>query len=295
MILHEVGHTFTALELLGNTIYVNQYLSIASAGLSSKNPEVKEYMIKELSNVLTDEEYIDALKELTDTGAIIGVLIKALHMTNLRDKRFSIFNTPEYDSNYGEALADTYAVRMGYGRQSVEVQREMEILYGGPTHSIKNRITYRMFTKVSILIQAGLLIPSIIALSSLPVLGSVMVPSLLMMILYNISSFTTRSRIKAENSYDLPEDRVKRIRDQIVTQLKYDLDPTLANEILEDLKKVDEIIATYKPYGVIMNRIADFIFKSSGSRYKNAVRLQQDLEQLVANDFFIKATQLKLM
>ena len=295
LILHEVGHTFTALELLGNTIYVNQYLSIASAGLSSKNPEVKEYMIKELSNVLTDEEYIDALKELTDTSAIIGVLIKALHMTNLRDKRFSIFNTPEYDSNYGEALADTYAVRMGYGRQSVEAQREMEILYGGPTHSIKNRITYRMFTKVSILIQAGLLIPSIIALSSLPVLGSVMVPSLLMMILYNISSFTTRSRIKAENSYDLPEDRVKRIRDQIVTQLKYDLDPTLANEILEDLKKVDEIIATYKPYGVIMNRIADFIFKSSGSRYKNAVRLQQDLEQLVANDFFIKATQLKLM
>ncbi len=44
-----------------------------------------------------------------------------------------------------------------------------------------------------------------------------------------------------------------------------------------------------------MNRIADFIFKSSGSRYKNAVRLQQDLEHLVANDFFIKATQLKLM
>ena len=112
---------------------------------------------------------------------------------------------------------------------------------------------------------------------------------------FNFSSSKTIQRIKAENSYDLPEDRVKRIRDQIVIQLKYDLDPTLANEILEDLKKVDEIIATYKPYGVIMNRIADFIFKSSGSRYKNAVRLQQDLEQLVANDFFIKATQLKLM
>lgn len=294
-VLHEVGHTFTALEFLGNTIFVNQFLTMASAGLSSRNPEVREYVFKELDRVISDEEYVEALKELTDSNAITGVLLKALHVSNLRDNRFSIFNTSDFDNNYGEALADTYAARVGYGRELIEGLHQMDILYKDPSQSIYERLTNKALEKVYILTQVSIGLTAIATFGSFPILNTIIIPLSLGMFVNKIEQFTTKNKILDSGGYDIAVDRVKRVKNQIVTQLKYDLDPVLANKILEDLKVIEKIIATYKPYNTIFNRVADFIYKSSGSKYRNAIKLQQDLELLVANDLFIKATQLNLI
>jgi hypothetical protein len=161
-----------------------------------------------------------------------------------------------------EALADQYATRMGAGR---DVATGLAKLYRGGFN-----ISFRS-------------LPMYLAMEAFKLIAIVNPVIFLALVLLDSPS----------ELYDTPGDRFKRIRNQVAENLR---EPDLSKDDIarlnEDLRVLDDMIKTVNDRRQLINVIWDTVSPQS-RKDRNQRLLQQNLEELAANDLFIAAVNLK--
>jgi len=96
-----------------------------------------------------------------------------------------------------------------------------------------------------------------------------------------------------DGTQDTPEARFKRVRNQIVENIKNNtLSKNDVEKLNDDIKIIDSILKDVHDrrqfFGVIWDALNVFNYKQL-----NQKKLQQELEAIAANDLFIKAAEFK--
>ena len=173
-----------------------------------------------------------------------------------------------YDFNTWEYLSDQYASRNGAGRYLVT---GLAKLYDGSNHiSFRGTAMYLAMEAIKILLICTIqLMPLAFALISMDGAG--------------------------DGTYDKPGARMKRVRDQIVENLK---DKELSKDdfvrLKADLDAIDEVTKGINDRRQWLGVLWDAISPYSRKVY-NQERIQQELESIAMNELFVKAAELKYM
>lgn len=275
--LHEIGHLFTGFEYLWHSVTTNQVLAGVAKGLdeSADQHERELIMISAARALQLDEA---ELKTLAQNGTNKAATILILQEST----RFSpseIGSNP-YDMNNWEQLADQFAARHGAQRDLITALDKVHRLTGDiATRSTGKYVALEVIKVLLFLGTIGL------AVTTGP--GAI-VP-------FFILWAWILGDGPGDSLYDRPGVRLKRIRDQLVEQIK---DRSLSKEVIERLKEdivaVDKLLETVKDRFQWISIIGNFLSGERRNRLKQE-KLQQELETLSANDLFVKSAELKTL
>lgn len=198
--------------------------------------------------------YKEFLHERTVDGAR-RVILNAIK--NL--PRFHLTDSTRSAKAKEEQLADTYPIRLGYGRELAVVANKMHKL------DAHNHLDGKVVHYLTQLIKAPFY------LVNLP----------LFYILYDIKS----SSYNHNYGVDQPVDRLKGIKTTLISDLKRVEDDTVKKVIVDDIDSIDRLIATY--YNNI-NFIDAVMYFISPTVRRDVQRKDQEkmLERLMNNDLF---------
>lgn len=272
IILHEIGHIWTFFYFLTYWRTTNQILSALARSLEwSQDNQRREMIIKEAGSAL-DLDDIDA-KELSykSNSTVYTVII-----TNVARKNRSQSGVTGYDINSFEALSDQYATRQGAGRDLVT---GLDKLMKG---SIYKRgwvgYLYCEFAKLAIL---GLGVFEIAT-------GQVPAAYTTFIILATLILADSHN-----DWYDKPGARFKRIRNDLVNQLKDETAPKEDSaRIRADIDFIDKVNETMHDHTQIVGLVYDYLIPSGVNKRKQ-IQFQQALEEQASNKLFYYANLIK--
>lgn len=275
---HELGHGFTSYEFLSRTVMTNQALAAATRALNeykrTNNHDKLVVVIKDLGKeVDNDQNYFQEIFESTDENIICNVIVgKTLQRVD------SATGVKGYDAVSCEAQADVFSTRLGLGRD-LAIALSKIFKATGATHDTH---WGKMLTLFFSIVVGGLITAVIMA--SFPVKG------IIYFALVNILSSSSREAV-----YDTPQVRLKRIREQVLIELKNkDLSAVKKDSILKQLNEMEELINNTHERVDYHQLIADFTNPFSRRARKN-INIQRELEVLVANDVYAKAAALSML
>ena len=278
VLMHEVGHAFVGFELTFNTLLTNQILLAAHKSLVNKDHTQYEYVLKTTERVLGENSGIyTELKDETDSKVVTVVL-----MTKFNEKRRSELGTAAYDYSAYEALADNFATRMGLGRELVTGLETILRIHGAPE--------YHRGTRITILVVQVVMN---VYLSVLGIIGGPVGMLIMGALIFLLMTWGSSDGAKGNNTYDKLTIRYRRIREQIINYLKNrNLDQKLVKKLLQDLNVIDKVIEDARDYTSFYGVIGNIIYPSNWvlSSRKNTQRV---LEELAANDLYVKVAQLR--
>lgn len=260
--LHEIGHLVVYYVYITRTVTTNQALAGMSQSLLSANS------IEEREAVLITVATAMKLKDL-DTKSLAKSTNKKVTevvvISSIIRQTESELGSNVYDFSTWEYLADQYAARMGAGRH---LATSLAKIYSGMWNiSFRSTPAYLAWEAVKIVMLFTPLIE--IALVLIMMDGS------------------------GDGTYDRPGARIKRVRNQIVENLKLKKITEDDRERLNaDLKTIDEVLDKINDRRQVFGVIWDTIVPSARKAY-NQEKLQKQLENIAANDLFIKASELK--
>lgn len=264
IVLHEVGHLIVYYLYVCRSVTTNQALSIISQNLlNAKDISEKEMILTTVKDKLKLKELdAEALAKSTNDKVIETVVI-----TNLVKQTESELGSNIYDFSSWEYLADQYATRMGAGRHLVT---SLEKLYRGMFNiSFRPIAIYLMMEAIKL------------ALLFTP-LGQIGI------ILIAIDG-------SGDGTYDRPGARFKRVRNQIVENMKLDdITDETRERLNEDLKVIDDVMEKVNDRRQFLGVVWDTLVPYARKAYKQE-KLQKELENIAANELFVKASELKQM
>ena len=272
ILLHELGHVFTAFEFLADTVTTNQALNaIAKAVLSTVDHADRVTILarteKELNVVLKDK---DALADARDARTIQTVLI-----SSKIEKTRAALGSGVYDAVSWEFLADQFSTRHGAGRELVTGLDKMYRSYGSPS-TLSPMIRHAQ-SLITLMIFLGLTVAA-------PPIG----------IALSLLVFAAGSVI-IEPTYDEDEMRIRRIRNQMVEAVKDNqLDKYQRDKLIEDIRAVDTVLASLKDQRGWLTVFWDVV-RPARRKLVNQMNLQHDLERLAANSLFVHSADLKAL
>ena len=278
VLMHEVGHAFVAYELAFNTIQTNQILLSLHKSLINNDQKLFEYSLKMVeTKVGVQTGVYQELKNETNSKVVTTVVL-----AHMQEKRKSELGTAAYDKTTYEALADNYAVRMGLGRELVTGLEKINRLYGSPEYNSSTRFSISSAELVisTFLMGAGF------ATGTVPMM-------LLGMALYFLISWGASDGNDHQHTYDKIKIRYKRVREQLVNRLKEkSLPKDIVKKTLEDLAAIDKIVERAGEFTSIMGLVGNIIYPSNWGLI-DRMKAQRKIEELAANDLFVKAAQLR--
>ena len=194
-------------------------------------------------------------------------------------------NTNFYDTVNTEYIADKYATRHGAGKDIVEALEAMYKIYGVKLNQDSRlKILLMDFCMLTLTILAAMgAVGSLIFFS-----GSNLLYSLFALLILSIINTNA-----GDGTYDILPDRYKRIRDDLVLQLKNkDIDPKIAENVREQIKVIDDILKKFNYNKSIMGMFFDFIWHYR-SKLVSQTEMYRELEALANNRLFLAAYDLK--
>lgn len=292
VILHELGHTFTYFEYIDRNYTTNQVLFTAFKTYTlAQDERQKEYCLSLTADKL--DIVIDS-KELSKSDANVALTTIVM---SLKNKRNSELGSDEYDYTASEQLADQFAVRFGTGQHLATALNKL-FERGENFFTTERRPFVQDFTRISLItVSSGLTYLACLFVKT-STIASFLVPWLFFGTIIICAS--TLLIGKFSRNYDNDLVRFKRIKEDMISHLKLpNISDNVKKSILEQIKKVDSIIATYsKNKGVfryiyeIMNFTDD---KYSVSNRNAQMKLQRKLEEFSSNDLFVHAAELSLI
>lgn len=286
VLMHEIGHVFTFLEYMTRTVRTNQALAAVHKSLLANSTKDEHKVILERAGRLAADDagaYIE-LTEIKDKQTVTTVIIhRAYFGTNRNELGGASAN---YDSTSAEQLADQFAARHGLGRDLITGLAKVMALYGAPEYSRTTRvllmlffITHLFFMPAGLVVLYGGSLGAGVAVSALFVF---------------LATWSLGDNYR-DRTYDDLRVRFKRIREQSIHYLKDNkVPPKEAKRVLEDINAIDKAIEQAVDYKPLIRIISNFIFPSNRAAMK-AADLQRDLEELSANDIFVKAKELSFL
>lgn len=265
VMLHEIGHLFTYYEFLGHTLTTNVILHAATQQFFKSDDKLRKVRIV--------HETCKALKvDIDDVESLIECNDKEVFQTIFVRKKIlytrSSLGTPVYDLTATEALADQYATRMGAGRHLATGLNTIMRHYGGGS-------SYRSTTGHVIVTVAKVI---------MFMLATFMTFGAFMLILF-INP--------AEKTYDPPEARIRRIRNEMMSIIKSPkVLPARKAEVLEDLRTIDLLLKQVDDKRGLIEMFYTSVLPSGRKQYQQ-LQFQVELERLVNNDLFVAHERLK--
>lgn len=270
ILLHEIGHVFSALINLGNYVLLNHYLQEAAEvlqGQKPKNSKVKFISEEWIKETLTKEELGDFIygkrnpKEATRVALLATRNLPRPHITG------SNFTSAVRE----EQFADLFVSRFGLGKDLASGLVRIGKLWN-ITPAPRALIYMLYFTWIGASIASlGTIIPFLMLYASLQVPGTQL--------------FTDQYR------YDEEYERISKMKRDLIFQIKNESNPKIKKRLLDGIKEIEKLLEQ-------VNKDPEYyysMFRLYGSKYRKAVHQKQHeetLEYLVNNDLFVKQIEL---
>lgn len=269
IVLHEVGHLFTAFEYIVETASTNMALSTASKEFL-EIVDTKERIIfidrleKSFELKVDDKEAL--VKENNQLS--VYLLFVSCHVNKIR----SSTDTYVYDIKSWEFLADQFAIRHGAGRYLAEGFYHFDKYIG----VLKTTKEDRMISAVSVLLINMLLIP----------VGIGIVTSIFSLF------YDFRLPLKV---HDEDRDRITRIRNDMMMRLKNpDLSEAIKKSYITDIDRINELLKTMEDTRSLMETFWDYVRPLRKNAREQQV-FQQKMEYISSNPIYLSASKLSTL
>ena len=281
IILHELGHVFTHWEYSDRCAKTNQILgNLAKEMAKEKSKRSPVYVFKELLeiNPATKKELVDSL--VAGDRVIQGPTLFKFAVETV----FHQLEDGKYDETSSEALADNFAARFGYARPLVSASKKMRDMFPDmEEHQLK-----------TIVIAAATVLSVLLCILTV-FMGAVFLPFLFGFVGMVLSWLLARQSGEGQKdyTYDDVKYRYKRLRDQLVQQIKnkaFDVKDSI--HLADDIEYLDELVRTTGQYRSVLDFIMNYI-RPSNFRAKKSIERQQLLEDLATNELFIQSLKLQ--
>jgi len=268
IILHEVGHSFISLEMVGRTVRTNQVLGGLSKclGKSVTQEDRVAVYINTAKDLKMTSAQADALKDCKSEAQLATILLDAEITKSKSELGASI-----YDVNSCEMMADQFTSRHGAGKALVTGLEKLLTLYG----QSRSGVFWGQIVGIML---------SILVIMSLPGLGALLV---LFLVIFGPD--------KSAQIYDKPLDRILRIKRDSIERLKsHDLSNVQRAQTLSTISAIEEVEARDNLPGELLwaEKVAYYLRPSYRTAHKYEM-LQKELESFGNNNLFAKAAQLK--
>lgn len=281
IILHELGHAFSACYYADRTDRTNQVLANVHRVITgTRTDKDLEYVYREVSKISDNvkKEEIDTI--LNGTRVVAGATWFKLMIRVVRSQ----MSDDKYNDSSFEELADSFAGRFGYGKA---LATSLDRLHGEDYN--KNHASLALCYVMDFACIAAMVV-----LVMTGITASVAAP-LIFGVYMALSYITASGEDAIDYTYDDLKNRHKRIRNNIVEQLKdADLDPKLVKTILDNVYALDATIENTYQYRNLGTKINNLVFKNSRASF-NSIDSQQIMEALSANDLFVKSAEFKTL
>lgn len=265
ILLHEIGHVFVYMEMLGRVTRTNYLMEEGSRRLmGTTTKEQRIVILEEISDAYNaDLPDIEKYAEQTRGKDSYRATILSLAVKDSRSQ----LGANVYDTRSYEQLADQYVTRHGYGRQLVIAVDKIQKLYGDNAYNspafntIMNVIKFLSFLALTV-VYVG-------------------VPLILMVLLADPLSLT----------YDHPKERASKIRREIINALKTaKLSKAEKTSRLEDLEAIKLIESDMSETPGVTEWIWQNLMPSGRKQHKDN-EMQLSLERMLNNDLYtVKST-----
>lgn len=272
--LHEVGHTFTYCEYMAYSARVSVVMAGLSRALDGSLPA------EEIEVVLTDAKHALNLKSLdekttariTDKRAV-QVVVMAAYFKDCRDE----LGYDLYNENIWEMLADDFSVRHGGRRFLITA---LDKFYRGGSDTASPARFY-FIEALRVLAVIGAIVAAIIS------------PMIIMHAIGIVLMALAAGPTMGGTTYDRPMLRFKRIRNDILLELrKKDIDKRRAIVLRDEIKFVDERIKDFNDNVPFFSALGGLLVRSWGKRIEGE-RVTKELEGLIANRLWVVGAELK--
>jgi len=284
VIVHELGHVWNQYMALGDYVWLNYYLQDGLEVVLGKKPNIyKLEVLTEagLEKYCGDKDALVAMKQQPTAKNIRRVILLASqraprhHLTSNKDDVNALSHKRE------EQLADMFASRMGYARASVSLQVKLDKRYGSRYMLSSSAFVFAETCKV--LLNVGALASVAAAFVTPPV------------ILVAFAMWATTACIDNGGNdplgYDNDLERTTKFRRDLVAQLKVlGKDPTTNEQILSDIKMIDELLALYRKHTTLWEALS-LLMRPETRRNRHQRAREEDLEILLNNDLFVAASK----
>lgn len=270
VMLHEIGHVFTYFEMLAHSIGVNFVIATASEAMRGEQDITRRVaLVKRTAEILNvDLKEPESLAKPGNEGVFQMVVLE----DTIAGPRSST-DAVHYDQRGSEFLADQFAIRQGAARGLALALDKLSRKGGSSSYrsSVAHSATEAL--KVAIIVLASYTV----VLTPFVILGMV----------------ARLALVSDVHEHDDPGERIDRIRNDIIQNLK---DRSLTKEekdsLLSDLDLLAAMRKKVNDHRTLMSHL--WIAITSFRRQQNKQqRFQQDLEKIVNNDLFAKATRLE--
>lgn len=289
IILHEIGHHFTALEYLDRSVATNQVLAQLQRDLlSNKEPSKRESLIKTSGKELSiDRNTVSELIGKEDK--IVTTIFMSQTLKQLRTQSGHSF----YDMNTWEMLSDQFATRHGAGAHLANALAKMD----RQNPDLTSLSSFGSIARQASYAVAGLflLVAGVYGIT----LGTALATFMGVIGVFLGYATFTYDHSFSEPTYDNAVSRLKRIRNVMVQQAKSFLSQpkskfnTFAAEKLEDdIELLDKLMVGMEDRTSFVLKVYAFFNASEANRQANVV-FQKELETLANNDLYVKALALK--
>ena len=302
---HEIGHVFTNFEFVADLVTFNHTLRALVNTTVSKIPTSQKTVIfkeilegEELSQIVEAKE----LAKLESPNAVAAWVGEA----KLR-KIQSEYGLDQYDMTTNEGLADQFASRHHFNKALVSGLVKI-IAIAGEDIKAKNirQAALEKARIVSDVFGYGALGVGVVGgLTGIPVLVGVAIASGVISFVARIWSFTlggafVRVNVTQDSIHDSGITRLRRLKEDMVTKIK---DPKLpkdeVQEALSCIAQVDRYLEGVKKFeGSTLDQVffnGLFIIEKAFVKRDKQEAIARQLEELMNNDLFVRATELKLI
>ena len=255
---HELGHLLTSYYYIIHFTRLNHVLQAFSDAYSKAN--TKDIRV-ELLGIAKDKLDLDSIapidaSKIENDTLVVGMLANA-HLAQIK----STSGSRIYDARTFEALSDQFAIRIGAGPHLVTALDKLFRKYGGYPSATRN--FFAQLAGMLFLIFTGTIV-------------------LFVILLY----------LMADDVYDPPIARLKRMKREVIDSLKnMDRDDPRRKDIEAALNKIDETIGNNRDRFSIIE-ILEAVFRPPQiSRRMDAEALNK-LEALANNELFSSANSL---
>lgn len=302
---HEIGHVFTNFEFVADLVTFNHTLrALVNTTVSKMPTSQKTVIFKEILEGEELSQIVDAkeLAKLQSPNAVAAWVGEA----KLR-KIQSEYGLDQYDMTTNEGLADQFASRHHFNKALVSGLVKI-IAIAGEDIKAKN-IRQAALEKARIVSDVfgygALAAGGIAGLTGTPVMVGVAVATGVLSLVARIWSFTlggafVRVNVTQDSIHDSGITRLRRLKEDMVTKIK---DPKLpkdeVQEALSCIAQVDLYLEGVKKFeGSALDQVffnGLFIIEKAFVRRDKQEAIARQLEELMNNDLFVRATELKLI
>lgn len=285
IVLHELGHAFFTLATLGEYCWLNYYLTDGVDVVLGKKPNTYKIEVLDhsyLERTLTDpavrNAFLSAPNEANMRRAIISVVSKDA-------KNTLTTNVVRGSMKRNEQLADVFVARLG---MALPLATAVHKLYAAPWSGGRR---YQRGKANFVAMEACKMLNGVLSVAigvslSMFIFAFGMLVPMVIVTLNHADGYVNPD-------YDNPTERLMKLRREMIEQLKsYRYTSIQKTAVVADIELLDKLLSNSNQYRSVFELVG-YALAPNARREQQRLKHEEQLEQLLSNDLFVKANQFK--